>query len=124
MILVDSDILIDYLRRNPKALDLIKKNNRNITISDFNKIELFAGCENKREIKAIAYFLDKFKKLKTTSEIIENAVNIFEKHLLQDGIDPMDAIFASTSIYYNTDFYTKNIKHYKNIKGLKLYKAY
>ena len=51
MILVDTDILIDYLRGYDKAINFIEKNKNNICISVLSKMELMIGCQNKNAIK-------------------------------------------------------------------------
>jgi len=124
VILIDTDIVIDYLRRYEKGLDFIKKHKEKIAISDFLEIELIIGCRNKEEIKDLEEFLKKFSILNTNSEIIKTAVDLLKNHYLKDGIEAIDSIIAASALFYDIDFYTRNSKHFKNIKGLRLFKPY
>jgi len=51
MILVDTDIIIDYLRSDKKAIDFIE--NSAICITYFTELELLAGCSNKEQMKEL-----------------------------------------------------------------------
>jgi len=124
MLMIDTDIVIDYLRHYKKDLDFINEHKNEIAISDFVEIELILGCRNKDEIRNLENFLKRFFTLKTNSEIIEMSIKVLKNHYLKNGIEAIDSIISATALFYDIDFYTRNIKHYKNINGLRLFKPY
>ena len=52
------------------------------------------------------------------------SIKVLKKHFLKNGIEAIDSIISATALFYDIDFYTRNIKHYKNISGLRLFKPY
>ena len=115
MLMIDTDIVIDYLRHYKKSLDFINEHKNEIAISDFVEIELILGCRNKDEIRNLENFLKRFFTLKTNSEIIEMSIKVLKNHYLKNGIEAIDSIISATAFFYDIDFYTRNTKHYKNI---------
>ena len=119
MILVDTDLIIDYLRGDEKSISFIENNE--ISITYLTKLELFAGCSNKSEIKILDENID-FDILSINDKILEKSLKIYKNHHLKDGIGIIDSIISATAIENNIDFCSKNFKHYKNIEKLKLIK--
>ena len=69
-ILVDTDILIDYLRGQPKAVRFVHDNADRITLSAMSVAELYAGVRgaaDHREQLALADFLDLFPVVPVTA---------------------------------------------------------
>ena len=60
MLMIDTDIVIDYLRHYKKGLDFINEHKNEIAISDFVEIELILGCRNKDEIRNLENLLKSF----------------------------------------------------------------
>jgi tRNA(fMet)-specific endonuclease VapC len=123
MILIDTDILVDFLRDIEKSNDFIEKHTENICISNLTRLELLTGAKNKKEMLQIDKRLI-FPVLSLNETIEDIATDIIKKHYLKDGIGIVDSLIAATTIYYNVEFYSKNIKHYRYIKNLKLKKPY
>ncbi len=124
MILLDTDVFIDYLRDFEPSVTFFKTHVSEICISEYSIMELFIGCSNKNEMKIIETFVNKFNVLNTPPQIVTNAANILRDHFLKDGIEIIDALIASTALDYNISLYSKNIKHFKPIKDLDLVKPY
>ena len=49
MFLLDTDILVDFLRKNASALTFLQTHSNEIMISKITEMELIAGCQNKLE---------------------------------------------------------------------------
>lgn len=123
-ILVDSSILIDFLRQENKKDTLffnLTQNYNQIFISIITHAELHSG----RGIWEKSKVRFELKKLLEGIEILPLKVDISEKAgkiRAKYGINLLDAIIAATAILTKLDFVTLNIKDFKMIRGLKLLK--
>lgn len=124
MILVDTDIMIDYLRGYKPGVEFIEEKFQFIAVSVFTEMELIIGCRNKDEIKKLKEFLKHFTSISADKNILSDAVKILSGSYLSDGVEIIDSIIAATAKNKKMVLYSKNIKHYKNIKSLKLVKPY
>lgn len=120
LIIIDTDILIDYSRGIEKAKSSIvefEKTNR-IAISVISQLELMAGCENKNEFKLLKSFLKGFEIIPLNSKISEKAVELFEKFRLSHGVMIPDMLIASTAIIFEAQLVSKNHRDFRFIKEL------
>lgn len=121
-ILIDSSILIDFLRQENKKDTIffnLGQNYNQIFISIITHAELYSG----RSIWEKPKVRNELKKLLEGIEILPLKVDISEKAgqiRAKYGINLLDAIIASTAILAELDLVTLNIKDFKMIKGLKI----
>ena len=119
--LVDTDILIWYMRGNKKALKLIEDLD-GFYISVVNYIELVQSMRNKNELielrKAIRDWNTKI--IYINEEISTKAMFYIERHYLSHSLQLADALVATTAIVNGLPLLTANDKHYKMIKELEL----
>ena len=122
--LIDSDILIDYLRGFEKArVFLIKENRRRILyISAINVMEVYSGKDaiKFKYQKLLNEFLSSFKIIELNERIAKMAGLIHIKY----NTPFADAAIAATALEYNLILITRNIKHFKEIKKLKIIQPY
>lgn len=120
--LIDSDILIDYLRGFPKTRDFLFKLKEKgiLLISPINVAEIYSGKEikNLKKRKIIDEFLDEFEITPFDKNLAKLAGEI--KMIYQ--LPFADAIVAATAIQSKSILVTRNIKHFNQIKNLKIYK--
>ena len=69
--LVDTDVLIDYLRGERKAVDYVKKHAGEMTISVISVAELYAGVRENEERQELDDFIGLFPILPVTPEIAQ-----------------------------------------------------
>ena len=120
--LLDTCILIDYLRGEQSVYDLLVNNAKiKLSMSTITMMELIIGAFNKREVN---YIQKAFKNIdiiyidKDISKLAENLVREYSKsHNLQ--ID--DALIAATSIKKNIELITYNVSDFKFIPNIGLY---
>lgn len=74
MILIDTDIFIDYLKDIPLSVVFFEEKMEEISYSIFTQMELLIGCRNKKELKVIDDFLKQFNKIETSEKILNQAV--------------------------------------------------
>ncbi len=121
MIMIDSDVLIWYMKGNPKANKVIESLN-SFSISVVTYMELVQGMRNKRELTLLRTALRKWnaKIFFINEDISAKAMFLVEQHYLSNSLVLADALIASTAISNGVKLLTGNIKHYKVIKNLEL----
>ena len=119
MILVDTDVLIWYLRGNEKAYKTIE-HLESLTISVVTYMELVQGMRNKKELNSLRQALHAWncEILYITEEISAKAMFAVEQHFLSHSMQLADALIGSTAIVHGLPLLTGNDKHYKIMKGL------
>ncbi len=121
MIIVDSDVLIWYMRGNIKAKKKIEKLN-GFFISVVTYMELVQGMRNKKELTLLRSALRKWnaKILFINEDISAKAMFLVEQQYLNTSLVLADALIASTAISNGLKLLTGNTKHYKTIKNIEL----
>lgn len=119
--LLDSNVIIGYLRGEERAVSLIEKL-LVPTISVVTVGEIYQGALDSKELERTTDIIRDFKILYITEKISKDAVSLVEKYHLASGLFFLDALIAATSLEYDLIVLTANNKHFKMIKGLKVEK--
>ncbi len=121
--LIDTDVLIWYLKGNENAYQVIE-NSSNFFISVMTYMELVQGMRNKKELNNLrkALHIWNAKILYISEEISVKAMFYVEQHFLSHSIQLADALIGATAIVYGNSVLTGNDKHYKILKDLKIKK--
>lgn len=77
--LIDSDVLIDYLRGYEKAINWFHSLDESASISGYSYFELIEGCKNSRDLQKLEKFVSVFEILWLNEREIQNALLIFKK---------------------------------------------
>jgi predicted nucleic acid-binding protein len=118
-VLVDTDVLIDYLRGNDKAVTFIDKFSSHIILSSIVLAELYAGVKGTNELSVLNNFVSLFRIVSIDSDIAK-AGGLYKRDFGKShGVGLADAILAATADKENAELKTLNVKHYPMIKGLK-----
>lgn len=123
-ILVDSSIIIDYLRQKNKDQSILSKLGQDkfkLYASIIAHSECYAGksiWEKKEAKEALKIVFSGIKILPLEEKISQKAGEISARY----NLEIVDAIIAATSIIHNLDLATLNIKDFKKVDGLKLFK--
>ena len=125
MVCIDSDIIINFLRKEKNAFELInqlKDKGELITTTVINSFELWKGYyrfKNKTTFDTIEQFLSEIEILLLEPKSSQKAAEIFEL-LSSEGqiIDALDVMIASISLTNNQSLLTENRKHFERIDGL------
>lgn len=80
-LLVDTDVLIDFLRGYPDAVKYVNNHADNIVISAISMAELYAGVKGKEEKKELEAFLELFPILVVNDKIAKEA-GLYKKEFL------------------------------------------
>ncbi len=118
---IDTDVLIWYLRGNDRAFKLIEKL-ENFSISVITYMELVQGMRNKKELNSFRQALHGWNAtiLYISEEISAKAMFAVEQHFLSHSMQLADALIGATAINYGLPLLTANDKHYKIMKGIQL----
>ncbi len=118
-ILVDTDILVDFLRGRAKAAAFVDDNMERIVLSAVTVAELFAGVKGKEERSALEGFVSLFPVVPVDAGIARTG-GLFKRDFgSSHGVGLADALIAATALAENADLKTLNAKHYPMIKGLR-----
>jgi predicted nucleic acid-binding protein len=118
-VLVDTDVLVDFLRGHPKAVALVKTHSAGIILSSIVAAELYAGVRGDDELGKLDSLLSIFRVVPVSVELAR-AGGLYKKDYGKShGVGLADAIIAATAEAEHADLKTLNTKHYPMIKGLK-----
>jgi len=116
--LVDTDIIIDFLRGFPEAVKYINNLVDNIVISAISTAELYAGVKGEEEKEVLESFLGLFPILEVNSIIARIAGLYKNKYFKSHNIGLADALIAASAKHYNIDLKTLNCKHFPMFPNL------
>ena len=128
MTLLDTTILIDIVKNNPKAIQKYKEiinNDQDIWIAAPSITEIILGLSSihakKDEETKVIDTINKCHILDITKEVAMKAGYI-EKSLKENGnsIGIIDALISATAILNNRKIITKNIKHFEKVPELRV----
>ena len=121
--IIDTDVLIWYMRGNEKAYEIIE-NSTPFFISVVTYIELVQGMRNKIELNNLRGALHGWNAqiLYISEEVSSKAMFYVEQHFLSHSVQLADALIGATAIAYGFPILTANDKHYKIMKGVQVKK--
>jgi predicted nucleic acid-binding protein len=111
-LLIDTDVLIDYLRENRLAVDYLESLTDPLFLSAMTVGELYAGVREGRERLALEAFLRGFGILTVDSKIAVMGGLFCRDHRKSSGVGLADAFIAATAKVHDLDLITLNLKHY------------
>jgi len=119
--LIDTDVLICYMRGNKKALEVIE-NQISFYISVITYMELVQGMRNNNELRELRKALQRWqvKILLISEEISAKAMFLIERHYLSHSLQLADALIAATAELNGLPLLTANDKHYRIIRDLEV----
>ena len=117
-ILIDTDVLVDFLRGQSKAVTFINAHADRILLSSIVVAELYAGVKGEDEQFVLDNFVSLFRVVPVNAEIAKEGGLLKRDFSRSDGIGLADAILAATAKVENAELKTLNIKHYPMLEGL------
>jgi len=121
IILLDTDFLIEYLYKNPQAVETLESLNAFFLVVGCTTIaELIKGAKNKEEQQKLAKQVKAFHIIHIDEEISEIALQIIVKYHLSHNAALSDSLLAATAIKYGCKLATCNTKHFSYIPKLVL----
>ena len=112
--LLDTDILIDFLRGRGEARALLASNEAAAErpfISVVSVSELWAGSR-RAEKAATGALLSTLNKIPVSEKIAAVAGNFLNAYRRTHGVELADALIAATAVEINATLVTRNVKHH------------
>ena len=115
--LVDTDVIIWYMRGNRKALVAIDKL-ADFAVSVVTYLELVQGLRNKAELNTLKRFLQSrsVSVLHISDSISAHAMFLVEQHHFGHALVLSDAFIAATAVNRGLPLLTANTKHYQMVR--------
>ncbi len=118
-VLIDTDIVIDFLRGDKQALSHFKIESRSICFSVVTVAEIYAGIKGKKEEVEVERLFSIFPVIAATNEIAREAGKLVKQYRPSHSVEIPDAFIAATCLVSDSELHTLNARHYPMFKGLK-----
>ena len=119
--IIDTDVLIWYLRGNEKAVNAIIES-LPFSISIVTYMELLRGTKDKQEMRKMIKAFDAIgvNIIPIDEATSRLAAKYVEEHALSNAIGLADALIAATAMTRGLPVFTANDKHYRVIDCLQM----
>jgi predicted nucleic acid-binding protein len=117
-ILVDTDVLVDFLRGHEKAVSFVNEFSSRIILSSIVVAELYAGVKGNTELTILENFISLFRVVPLTAEIAKIGGLYKRDFGKSHGVGLADAVLAATATAENAELKTLNVKHYPMLNGI------
>lgn len=117
-LLLDTDVLIDFLRANPKAMKFLDEISGPAFISVISVGELFAGVREGQERDTLEAFVQTFDVLPVDQAIARRGGLLRRDFGRSHGVELPDALLAATALVHDLQFVTLNRKHFPMFENL------
>ena len=122
--LVDSDVLIDVLRKDALAVKVLSAllSQGPVTVSVISRMETIGGCLNREAQQQAERLLKRLELVGLDAQISTRADQLVTQYFLSHRLAVADALIAATAIEYNLPLLSKNQKDFRFLDqaGLKL----
>lgn len=119
--LLDTDVLINWLRGEKWEKSLLLTPGVDFYISQVSRKELFQYRNiSDSQKKKIVYFLHCLREISVNADIANKASILMQKYHSY-RLKPADALIAATAWHKNMVLATHNLKHFQVIKEIKLF---
>ena len=120
-ILLDTDVLIDFLRGHGPAVSFLESNADHIILSSIVVAELYAGVrggEKDRERTVLENLLSLFRVVPVSRDIAKLGGLYKRDYGRSHGVGIADAIVAATATLEDAEMKTLNVRHYPMLGNL------
>lgn len=117
-VLLDTNVLIDYLRDVHQAAKYLETSFGDMSISAITVTELHAGARDERERQLLRDFTASFEVIAADGPICEAGGHFRAEYGPSHGIDLIDAIIAATSRLRQLPLVTLNKKHFPMLQNI------
>jgi len=126
--IIDTDILIDFLRNQEKVIEFItqlEKKKTLLTTTAINAFELYYGAHKSKQsaqtLQATKKLLHRLLLLPLTLQSAQRAGYIYSEFELEGHpIGLRDTFIAAIALTRKCSVTTRNIEHFQRVKGLKV----
>ncbi|TVQ07953.1 MAG: type II toxin-antitoxin system VapC family toxin [Balneolaceae bacterium] len=116
--LFDTDVIIDFLRGHPDAVNFLNTFDQQFRISAVTIAELYSGVNQDAERDELAWFLSLFTVMPLTEEIAIDAGKLRQNYFRSHGMGLADAMIAATARSFGARLISLNKKHFGMLGNL------
>jgi tRNA(fMet)-specific endonuclease VapC len=124
--IIDTDILIDFLRNKPEAVAFVTQTEQKktlLTTTAINAFELYYGAHKStravQNLQATKNLLNRLVLLPLTPRSAQKAGHIYAQLELEgQPIGIRDTLIAAIALTRKCSIATRNTEHFKKVKGL------
>lgn len=126
MIIIDTDVLVDYARGFAKAQHFLDStySKQKYSISVVTAVELVKGARDKRAQKVAENLISKFQIVLVSDKMSRRCFELVKKYHLNYSLALADSLVASTALAHRAKLLTKNLKHFDFIPLLEVESPY
>ena len=111
-ILVDTDVLVDYLREYLPAVEYLESRREDLSTSAVVVAELYAGVREGKERAALSTLLSLFAVIPIDAELAERGGLLRRDFGPKHGTGIADALIAASAQQSGAELVTLNAKHF------------
>ena len=116
-LLIDTNILIDFLRARKESVDFFNQRERQLLVSAITVAELYSGVRGEDEQQQIQKLLNILHIVPVSASIAKRGGLLKKKFAKSHGLGIADAVIAATALEENAGLITLNLKHFPMIKA-------
>lgn len=125
MILVDTDVMVDVMRRHAPAVAWLDSlGTETIGIPGLVAMELLQGCRNREEQQRVENVLRPYTLYWASWVDCARAFDDFAAYHLSHTLGILDALIAETAVGLGVELATFNTKHYSVVSALQTIQPY
>jgi predicted nucleic acid-binding protein len=125
MILVDTDVMVDIIRRHSPAVAWLDSlGAEEVGIPGLVAMELLQGCRNREEQQQLAGFLRSYQRYWPSQQDCARAFDDFAAYHLSHSLGILDALIAETAVGLGVQLASFNTKHYGVLATLQTVQPY
>lgn len=111
-LLIDTDVLIDYLRGEKSAVDYLERVEEPLFVSSITVGELYSGVREGRERIVLADFMRGFQVIPVDAQIAVKGGLFCRDYRKAHGVGLADSLIAATAAIRGLSLVTLNQKHF------------
>ena len=117
-LLLDTDVLIDFLRKRPEELAYLEPRIEQLLISAVTMAELYSGVREGREREELDRLTSVLGIISVDPPIAFRGGLLMNQYRRSHGLEIADALIAATSFVLGVPLATLNRKHYPMLTDL------
>ncbi len=117
-LLIDTDVIIDYLRGYPAAVEFLEQSAEELVMSVMTVAELYAGVREGEERVKLEQFLSAFEIVPIDREIAANGGIFRRNYKNSHNVGLADGLIAATAETMNARLVTLNKKHFPMLQDV------
>ena len=111
-LLLDTDVLIDFLRGQPQAVQLLEDADCEFYVSAVSVAELYVGVRDGREREVLDQLVGLLQTIEISTEIAQQAGLWRREYSKSHGTGIIDALIAACADASQVPLATLNVKHF------------